>query len=127
MTKFNYKKSRTTATKLISDFGQELILTHTEEGAYDPSTGLISSVTTTQTGNGALLDYGSNEIDGTLMQYSDKKLLLSAIALDGTDLVKPEINDTCLVGGVNYTVKSPLVEINPANTYTVLYKLNLRV
>ena len=122
MAKFDYSKSQATATALIDSFGQALILTHTEQGVYDPATGLIPVVTTTQAGIGALLDHGSREFDGTLIISGDKKLLLSA-----KDITKPEINDTCFIGAVNYTIKEPLVEINPAGTVPVMYKLNLRV
>lgn len=122
MAKFNYKKSQATATKLIKNFGQELILTHVDNGVYNPSTGLIPSVTTNQTGIGVLLDHGNREIDGTLILMGDKKLLLSA-----KDITKPEINDTCFINFVNYTIKEPLIEINPAGTVPVMYKLNLRI
>jgi hypothetical protein len=122
MAKFDYSKSQATATKLIESFGQALILTHTEQGVYDPATGLIPVVTTTQAGLGALLDHGAREIDGTLIISGDKKLLLSA-----TGITKPEINDTCFIDTVNYTIKEPLIEINPAGTVATMYKLNLRV
>lgn len=121
-----YKGLQNTATQLISDKGQVVVITHTEEGAYDPSTGLISSVTTIQNGTGVLLDYGNREIDGTIVTIQDKKLLLSATATDGTELSKPEINDTVFVDGINYTIKTPLKELKPNGTVAVMYTLNLR-
>lgn len=126
MAKFNYRKSQKTATKLIENFGQELVITHTEEGAFDPSTGLIPSVTTTQNGLGVLLDHGNREIDGTIITIYDKKLLLSAKTTADGQLEKPHINDTVYVDGVNYMVKDPLKEIKPNGTVAVMYILNLR-
>lgn len=126
MAKFNYKKTQKTATKLLANFGQELVITHTEEGVYDPSTGTIPSVTTTQNGIGVLLDYGSHEIDGTIITIADKKLLLSAKKVDGSQLDKPKINDTVVVDSVNYTIKTPLKELKPNGTVVVMYTLNLR-
>ena len=126
MAKFNYKKTAKTANQLIYNFGQEIVITHTEEGEYDPSTGLLPSVTTTQNALAVLLDYGSREIDGTIITIADKKLLVSPKKIDGTELDQVYINDTALVDGINYTIKTPLVQLKPNGVTVVMYKLNVR-
>lgn len=122
-----YAGMQNTATQLITDKGQSVVITHTEEGAYDPTTGLVPSVKTTQTSLGVLLDHGSREIDGTVIVIGDKKLLLSGKALDGTQMITPQINDTVVVDSVNYTIKAPLKELKPNGTVVIMYTLNLRV
>ena len=118
---FNYAITKSTADKLLNNFGQSVLITNKVSGAYDPATGTVSQTITTQNGIGAVFDRGSKEIDGTTILLGDKKMLLSAV-----DITKPQINDTVLVGSINYTIKEPLIEINPAGT-VVMYKLNLRV
>ena len=121
-----YKSLKNTSARIIKEKGQVIVITHTEEGAYDPSTGLSPSTTTSQKALAVLLDYGSREIDGTIITIADKKLLVSPKKPDGTDLDQVYINDTAFVDGVNYTIKTPLVEIKPNGTAVVLYKLNVR-
>jgi len=120
VSKFNYSSTQATADRLITKFGQSVVITNKSAGAYDPSTGTSSSVTTTQNAVAAIFDRGSNEIDGTLILTGDKKMLFSAVGI-----TKPEINDTVLVGSVTYTIKDPIKELNPAGT-VIMYECNLR-
>lgn len=126
MAKFNYRKTQKTADRLIKNFGQEVVITHTEQGEYDPSTGLSPETVSTQTVRAVMLDYGSREIDGTIIRIEDKKLLVSGKKTNGEQLTKPYINDTVVVDGINYTIKTPLSEIKPNGTVSVLFKLNIR-
>lgn len=126
MPKFNYRKVQKTANRLIKNFGQDVVITHTEQGEHDPTTGLSSETITTQEVRAVLLDYGSTEIDGTIITIMDKKLLVSAKKTNGEQLTKPHINDTVVVDSVNYTIKTPLGEIKPNGTVSVLFKLNVR-
>lgn len=118
---FNYASKATLADNKLDYFGQSVLITNKVKGVYDPATGTVPQTITTQNGIAAIFDRGSKEIDGTIIEKGDKKMLLSAV-----DITKPQINDTVLVGSVSYTIKEPLIEINPAGT-VVMYKLNLRV
>lgn len=118
---FNYASKAKLADNKLAYFGQSVTITNKVTGAYDPNTGTVAQTITTQTGSAAIFDRGSKEIDGTTILMGDKKMLLSAVGI-----TKPQINDTVLVGSINYTIKEPLIEINPAGT-VVMYKLNLRV
>jgi hypothetical protein len=47
-----------------------------EAGVYDPSTGKTISATTTYIGRGVFGSYLSREVDGSLIQTTDEKLLI---------------------------------------------------
>ncbi|MFZ2407008.1 MAG: hypothetical protein WAW41_17875 [Methylobacter sp.] len=121
-----YERMQQTANKMLKGKGQSITLTRQIAGAYDPATGAASVTTTTQTGTGAIFDYGNKNIDGTLIKAGDKQLLLSAINAAGTALTAPLLNDTVTISGVVYTLVAPLKTISPAGT-TILFECNIRV
>ena len=118
---FNYTSKAKLADNKLAYFGQSVLITNKVSGAYDPATGTVAQTITTQNGKGTIRDRGSKEIDGTTILMGDRMLLLSAVGI-----TKPKINDTALVDSISYTIKEPLIEVNPAGT-VVMYKLNLRV
>lgn len=120
-----YKRLKTTADRLLKKKGQAIKVYHTTPGVYDPETGTIANYTTMQECTGAIFDYGTKQIDGTLIKVGDKQLLLSAFQPDGSVLPAPVLGDTVAVGGVTYTLVEPLKEVNPAGT-VVLFDVNLR-
>ena len=122
-----YTRVQATANKLLKGKGQSLILTRQISGTYDPVTGAATVTTTTQTGTGAIFDYGTKNIDGTLIKQGDKQLLLSVVNAAGTALTAPALNDTVTdKNGIVYTLVEPLKTIAPAGT-TVMFECNLRV
>ena len=111
---------------MLKGKGQALTLTRQSAGNYDPATGSSTVTTSTQTGTGAIFDYGNKNIDGTLIKQGDKNLLLSAFKTDGTDLTAPILNDTVTdVNGIIYTIVEPLKTIAPAGI-AIMYDCNLR-
>ena len=121
-----YTRLQNTAQKLLKGKGQSLTLTKVTAGTYDPTTGGFTGAgTSTQSAYGAIFDYGTKQIDGTLIKVGDKQLLLSAFKTDGSALIAPALGDTVTVGGVTYTLVEPLKEVNPAGT-VVLFDVNLR-
>jgi len=122
-----YSRMQTTADRLLKGKGQAITITRQISGAYDPATGGATVTTTTQTGWGAIFDYGNKNIDGTLIKQGDRQLLLSAVNAAGTALTAPALNDTVTdKNGIVYTIVNPLKTIAPAGT-TVLFDCNLRV
>ena len=118
---------QSTAQKLLKGKGQSLTLTKVTAGTYDPATGGFTGAgTSTQTAYGAIFDYGTKQIDGTLIKAGDKQLLLSAFKTDGTALTAPVLGDTVSIGGVVYTLVEPLKTVGPAGI-TVIYEANIRV
>ena len=121
-----YNRLAATAKKLLKGKGQSLTLTKITAGTYNPATGGFTGAgTSTQTAYGAIFDYGTKQIDGTLIKAGDKQLLLSAFKTDGAALTAPVLGDTVSIGGVVYTLVEPLKEVNPAGT-VVMYECNLR-
>jgi len=121
-----YTRLQATANRLLKGKGQSLTLTKITAGTYNPATGGFTGAgTSTQTAYGAIFDYGTKQIDGTLIKAGDKQLLLSAFKTDGTALTAPVLGDTVTIGGVTYTLVEPLKEVNPAGT-VVLFDVNLR-
>jgi len=121
-----YARLQNTAQKLLKGKGQSITLTKITAGTYNPATGGFTGAgTSTQTAYGAIFDYGTKQIDGTLIKAGDKQLLLSAFKTDGAALTAPVLGDTVTIGGVTYTLVEPLKEVNPAGT-VVLFDVNLR-
>lgn len=114
-----YAELQQTAESLLNELGQSVTINTKVVGSYDPSTGTASVTQTTQTGKGAVLDYGSKDIDGQLILQGDKKLLLSQIGIDSID-----VNDTVTFGSKTYTI-TMVKTLNPAGT-NVMFICNLR-
>ena len=109
-----YSDMADTATGMLSEFGQAVTIVNSSS-VYDTSTGAATVTTTTQSGIGAIFDYGNKAIDQSLIKVGDKQLLLSV-----KGITKPSIGDT--VNGYSITM---VKEINPAGT-PVMYECNLR-
>jgi len=113
MQKFDYSGMARTATRLINKFGKA-ILKRTITNSGDPWSPTQVNVDTSI--DGVVVAYGLNEIDGTLILSSDKKLLTTSLV---------DIADKIVDGAITYSVISVLV-IEPAST-VLLYKVQLRV
>ena len=112
---FDYGNSVTTATRLISTYGRTMTLrTTTETGdPWDP----------TQTSSdtdiiGVAVDYRSSEIDGDMVQTTDKRFLL-------TSTVTPTLQDKIVDNSTEYSIVN-IREIKPGDT-VVLYDVQVRI
>lgn len=121
---YDYQDDADTAAELLEEFGQSVTLTSKTSGAYSPSTGAAAVTTSTQTVSAVVLDYGSRDIDGTLIRAGDKRLLMAPKTTDGEDLTAPVVDDTVAVGSTTYTIKG-IKELSPAGT-VVLFDCNIR-
>lgn len=80
---------------LLEDFGSNLTLTRDVGGTYSPATGTYTDGTpTTFTIRGVFINYRDDRVDGSVIQMSDRQLLVSA---DGSETT-PAIGDK--VGGL---------------------------
>ena len=115
----NYVKSRATALKMLTKFGQDVTRTIRTKGTYDPALGKNTVTETTETRKGALLTFGRGEqyFNGSLIEIKDKRLLL-----DGEGDLNQE--DTITVSGTEYRIIS-IDELNPAGT-RVFFDLQVR-
>jgi len=85
--------------KVIARLGEPCTVTSVTEGAFDPATGTVGAgTTTTQTGYAAPDQYNSFEIDGTVVQRGDVKLVLSKLA------TRPAVGDTVTMDSVTYRI-----------------------
>jgi len=120
---FDYSKIAKTANRLIGNFGQSLAIAHVVAGEYVPGTGITNTITY-QYGSGTIADWNINQIDGTLINVGDKRLLLSPLDTDGLTLTAPSLGDTVIVDDILYTLIAPLKTISPADT-PVLFDCNM--
>lgn len=124
-----YGRLQATANRLLKGKGQTVTLTNISPGVYDPTTGSVANATSTQTGTGALLDYGFHQAGiysapGSLVRVGDKQLLLSPLNSAGAALTAPEPGDTVVVAGITYTI-TQVKAMAPAGT-VVIFDCNLR-
>ena len=114
-----------TSNRLLVSKGQSVTLKHTVVGEYVPGSGVETS-TTTQYGTGAVTEWDSRQVDGTLIMTGDKRLLLSPLNTSGVALTAPVLGDTVTDAASKvYTLTVPLETLNPAGT-AVLYTCNMR-
>lgn len=128
MTAFNYTRVKANATRMLTRYGQSIVITSHSVGAYNPDTGTSTDTTSTQTGIGVMFEwgqqgstpsYGKSMIDPSLILAGDKQLFLSA-----TGITVPSINDTVTdASGKVYTIKM-LKELAPSGV-AVLYECNI--
>lgn len=64
---------------LLEKYGSDLTATRVPSVTYDPSTGIATPASSTSpTLRGVFVNYMDSEIDGSLVQQGDRKLLVSA-------------------------------------------------
>lgn len=114
-----YTELATVADELLAEFGQSVTIRHRTSGAYDPATGAVAVTTTDEAGYGAVFDYDTKHIDGTMIVRGDKYALLSPIGITA-----PDTDDRLIIGGVEYGIVSIKTEA-PAGT-AVLHTVQIR-
>lgn len=115
-----YSGMQTTATTLLTNYGQNLTFTRETPGAYDPATGTVGTPTeTSYSGYGVVLNYRDAEIDGERILQGDRMITLQNVS------TAPKINDTVPIGSDTYTVLQ-VKALNPAGT-NLVYKLQVRL
>ncbi len=117
---FNYADLAAVALELLTEFGQDVTRRSYTTGTYNYSTASASVTTADTTRKGVMLDFkfGKKNEQGSLIQASDKRLLV-----DGSAVINDQ--DHFIIGGVDYSIIS-IGEVNPAGSTTVLYDLHLR-
>lgn len=116
------KKMRATAERLITKFGKAAQYTQHSDGAYDPSTGAVSSAGPDSHNVTIAPPAGYDEhfVDGDSVQSSDLKTSLSASMIS----FEPAVRDELTVDGKRYTI----LHVNPlySGEQVALYELQLR-
>lgn len=76
MSRFDYQKTKRTADRLIQRFGAPLTYTRSTGETFDPQTGTTTSTEESFVRETAWLDYDNDEIDGTIVQRGDARLVV---------------------------------------------------
>ena len=83
----------------LAELGQIVTLTTKSVGDYNPATGNAAVTVSTQQVKAVVFPRGAKDIDGTLIQQGDQKLLLSMAGVTA-----PHLDDTVTIGGITYTI-----------------------
>lgn len=84
--------------------GLALTLRKKTVGEYSPETGGQDTVWTGTDGSGLRTNYKQEDIDGTYVLQGDTRILLSPVALDGSDIPQPSTNDQIVFDASTYNV-----------------------
>lgn len=126
MATFDYAASAATASRLLAKFGQDVTLSKTTPGDYDPVTGESSDpVTVAQTASAVLLDYSAKEsgarfADGSQVMIGDKKCLIEAKGLNWPPDALTVLTDAA---GTAWQIDQ-VRELAPAGAPVVMYTAN---
>ena len=105
---FDYHRAQASALRLIDKFGQAGAIVRDVPGSgpeWDPGEPEPTPFPCTL----AVLNFDNNDIDGTLIKASDKKVYIAAKGL----MIVPETTDRLLIGGTSHTIIR-VMPLNPA-------------
>lgn len=107
------------ASKLTAKYGQSVTVTRDVEGGFNPATGAVGTgTTTTFTMNCYPYPYTNEEIDGTMIEMGDIRLI--------TEMVQPPlVGDVVTLDAKQYRVMN--VSKLTAQGEDVAYQLQLRI
>lgn len=105
-----------TAKKLIADKGRTVTL-RSGSPVYDPITDTMTGGTTDTEVKAVFTAFRSDEVDGTLIQRGDKKVIVDAKAA-------PQSGDAIIDGTTQYEIVD-VMEVQPGEP-TIIYKLQAR-
>lgn len=84
--------------------GLALVLRQKTVGEYNPDTGGQETIWTETDGSGLRTNYSMKDIDDTYILQGDVKILMSPVALDGTDMPTPSTNDIVVFDTNSYNI-----------------------
>lgn len=118
---FNYGRTKLTADRLISKFGADGSIRRVGAPtgpSYDP----IPGQPVDHPCRFVVLDYSNDEVDGTRILATDKKVLLAV----GDLTITPTTSDLLVDGpSSSYKIIPPLKPLSPAGT-VILYEVQAR-
>ena len=85
----DYSKTAARADQSLRRKGGIVVLRQVVTGPYDPDLGTAPITTTDCEGTGVKINYEAENIDGTLIQAGDQKLLLSPLQRNGAPMPMP--------------------------------------
>ena len=116
----DYAALASRAASLLASYGQSMVLARTTKGTHDFSSGTPAAGSVqTWTGSGVELEFGNHAVDGTLIKFGDKRILLSA-----PSVAQPKEGDTLTFSGAAWRVQD--AKIVKPGTVAVLYDVQVR-
>jgi len=115
---FDYTASRSTAARLIANFGQSASIRRLTNGGSDTWAPTQTPADTTVTC--VVTDYAHRERDGTRIQAKDRKVYVSALDL----AITPTPGDKFVLGAMVYDIIS-VGPLEPGGT-VILFELQVR-
>lgn len=121
---FDYVKAAQTASRLITNFGANCIVTKQTAGDYDPGTGTATITGSNYTVKGVLLNFTEKEANqllsaGTLVEATDKKIILERFDAE------PDLDDLITFNSIVYRIVN-VKTLNPSG-YTVIHECRVKV
>jgi hypothetical protein len=104
---YNYLGVKSTASSLLSKFGQQLTFTRTANSTYDPDTGTATTSSSTYTKYACAFDYTDRERAEGTIQAGDRRLLAEGHTY--------EIGDSVSLNGDTYRIVN-ISNIQPGDT-----------
>ena len=122
----DYTKIRLTADNKIASFGDDIVVRCTTYGTYDPVSDSYATASTSYDAKCLILNFNKRDIDGTLVQVGDRRLLLSALDSEGETL--PELEGRDDLQFVYNSKVLNVLNITPLKPggAVLLYKLQIR-
>lgn len=119
MPRYDYGPIQATAKRLIDRFGRDMTLRARSHGTYNPATATVTRTQTDYPAIGYLDQYAQEDIDGTLIQVGDQRVIMSP-----TVPVEPKTGDALVIDSDEWEIvrSQPL---KPATTL-LLYELQVR-
>lgn len=115
----NYQKYADKAKNKLNIYGGDCkIIRKGKDEVYNPESNSYVTEETVIHGKGLLSQFNVNEINGTLIEQGDVKLMCS---FD----VTPVFDDIIEIGNVKYVVKN-VAPLNPDGNTVIYYNLQLR-
>lgn len=74
----DYTEIAASATEMLAEYGVPVVLTRPGDAEYDPASGEVEASPSEHQGVGVRTDYSLGDIDGTLIQRGDVRILLGA-------------------------------------------------
>jgi len=116
-----YSDAQAIAGEMLTEFGASLQLFHINPNHYDVATATMIMLNTMESTHGVFLNYpakdgGVSQIDGTITNKGDKRLLMSAVGL----IAPPVIEDYVLGNLGSFTIKS-VKTICPDGGVVIMY------
>lgn len=103
--------------RLLKDKGQQITFSSVSSDSFDPATGKNNTTSSAYTAYGASFSYNKNEIDGTIIQNGDIRLVIDSTR-------EPITGDKATIDSIIYRVIGVKVT-SPAGT-PVIFEAQLR-